>query len=257
MESSTPLIPKRIHYVWFGRNPLPPLARKCIESWKKFCPDWEIIEWNEDNFQLSVNAYVREAYEARRWAFVSDYVRLYALVTQGGFYMDTDCELIKPIDRFRVHDAVAGFESKTQIQTALMGCREGFPFFKALLADYDHRHFIKPNGSHDLTTNVKTITDICLKHGLVLNNTLQTIDGFTLYPSEYFCPKDWFTQKGEPTGNTCAIHHFDTSWQTEKEKRYYKIIVPVSRLLEKMPFLYNLARWVLYTFTGKGPELKK
>ena len=113
------MIPKKIHYCWFGRNPLPPLALKCIASWKEYCPDYEIKEWNEDNFDLNCNAYVREAYEARKWAFITDYVRLYALVNEGGIYMDTDVEVLKPLDDLLCYDAVSGFESQTQIPTLL------------------------------------------------------------------------------------------------------------------------------------------
>ena len=206
------MIPKKIHYCWFGGNPLPPLALTCIESWKKYCPDYEIKEWNENNFDININAYVREAYKAKKWAFVSDVARLWVLVHYGGIYMDTDCELIKPIDKFLEHDAVSGFESPTQIPTALMGCRVGHPLFSELLERYYSRNFIKPNGSYNLTTNVADITEVCLEHGLILNNTSQTVKGFTLYPNDYFCPKDYKTGKLSITQNTCAIHHFNASW---------------------------------------------
>ena len=105
------MIPKVIHYCWFGRNPLPPLAKKCIESWKKYCPDYEIKEWNEDNFPMDYNDYVKEAYEAKKWAFITDVVRLFALVTEGGIYMDTDVEVIKPLDGLLQYEAVSGFEN--------------------------------------------------------------------------------------------------------------------------------------------------
>lgn len=117
------MIPKKIHYCWFGGNPLPPLAVKCIESWKKYCPDYEIKEWNESNFDLNCNEYVREAYEAKKWAFITDVVRLYAMVTEGGIYMDTDVEVLRPLDDLLVYEAVSGFETKTRIPTGLMACR--------------------------------------------------------------------------------------------------------------------------------------
>ena len=109
------MIPKKIHYCWFGGNPLPPLAVKCIESWKKYLPDYEIKEWNESNFDLNYNDYVREAYEAKKWAFITDVVRLYAMVTEGGIYMDTDVEVLKPLDELLQYDAVSGFESSSRI----------------------------------------------------------------------------------------------------------------------------------------------
>ncbi len=212
------MIPKKIHYCWFGGNPLPELAIKCIESWKKYCPDYEIIEWNENNFDIEGCRYVKEAYDAKKWAFVSDVARLYALVTYGGIYMDTDVEVIKSLDFITEYDAVSGFESKDQIPTGLMACREGFPLFAELLTGYNNRRFVDDEGNYDLTTNVKTITDICLSHGLILNNQKQTIEGFTLFPSDYFCPKNHYSGEMKITENTYAIHHFDGSWFSDEDK---------------------------------------
>lgn len=213
------MIPKKIHYCWFGGNPLPELAVKCIESWKKYCPDYEIIEWNEKNFDLSCNKYVKEAFECKKWAFITDYVRLYAMVNQGGIYMDTDVEVLKNLDIFLKNKAFSGFEREDAIPTGIMASEKDFPLFKKLLADYDGRAFIKENGEMDLTTNVTTITNICLNHGLILNNQKQTINDFTLYPKEIFCPKSYETGKIECTENTYTIHHFAGSWHTEKEKK--------------------------------------
>lgn len=206
------MIPKVIHYCWFGRNPLPPLAVKCIESWRKYCPDYEIKEWNEDNFDLSMYPYVKEAYEARKFAFVTDVVRLYALYHEGGIYMDTDVEVIKPLDSLLGYEAVSGFESETQIPTGLMACREGHPLFGELLHEYDGIHFVKPDGSFDLTTNVTRITNTCLKYGFQPNNRLQTVKGFTLLPKDYLCPKSYEDGKIRLTDNTLCIHHFAGSW---------------------------------------------
>lgn len=217
------MIPKKIHYCWFGRNPLPPLAVKCIESWKKYLPDYEIKEWNEDNFDLDSNAYVKEAYEARKWAFITDYVRLYALVNEGGIYMDTDVEVLKPLDDLLCYDAVSGFESQTQIQTGLMACRDHQPLFEELLREYDNIHFRRPDGSLDMTTNVVRITNTCLKYGFVPKNTLQTVHGFTLLPKDYLCPKDYETGNLEITANTLTIHHFDGSWVTPEQKYAQKL----------------------------------
>ena len=123
------MIPKKIHYCWFGRGEKPELAKKCIKSWKIYCPNYEIIEWNEENFDINSNQYLKEAYENKKYAFVTDYVRLFVLYTQGGIYMDTDVEVIKPLDEYLHHEAVSGFENTTQIPTGLMACREGFPLF--------------------------------------------------------------------------------------------------------------------------------
>lgn len=212
------MIPKVIHYCWFGRNPLPPLAKKCIESWKKYCPDYEIKEWNESNFDINCNQYVKEAYEAKKYAFVSDYARLYALYTEGGIYMDTDVEVIKSIDEFLKYESFSGFETLDTVPTGIMGAKRQHPFFATLLEYYIDKTFIKKDGSYDMTTNVETITEYCLKNGLKTNNTLQTVNGFTLYPKEYFCPKDHRTGKICIDKNTYTIHHFAGSWMTKKSK---------------------------------------
>lgn len=250
------MIPKIIHYCWFGGNPLPELAQKCIASWKKFCPDYEIREWNESNFDINYNDYVREAYEAKKWAFVTDVVRLYALVYFGGIYMDTDVELIQPIDRFLEHDAVSGFESKTQIQTALMGCREHFPLFEEFLHDYDGQHFLKKDGSFDTTTNVIRMTNLLLQYGLKQDNTLQTIRGFTLYPTEYFCPKDLITRKLHLTNESVSIHHFDGSWVSEEDKFRFKIRAKLCKVFPKK-FASHIARFVtILKFEGMKKAIR-
>lgn len=220
------MIPKVIHYCWFGRSQMPKLALKCIESWKKYCPDYEIKEWNEDNFDLDMYPYVREAYDARKFAFVTDVVRLYALYHEGGIYMDTDVEVIKPLDSLLQYEAVSGFESPTQIPTGLMASRDGHPLFKELLDEYNGIHFHRPDGTLDTTTNVTRISNTCLKYGLRLDNTLQTVCGFTLLPKDYLCPKSYKTGELELTANTLCIHHFSGSWvQNNKAKRVKRMIL--------------------------------
>ena len=137
------MIPKKIHYCWFGRGEMPELARKCIDSWKKYLPEYEVKEWNEDNFDLNSYPYVREAYENRRFAFVTDVVRLHALFYEGGVYMDTGVEVLKPLDSLLGYNIVSGFESDTQIPTGLMASQAGMPFMLELLQDYNDAHFIK------------------------------------------------------------------------------------------------------------------
>lgn len=212
------MIPKVIHYCWFGGNPLPDMAVRCIESWKKYCPDYQIVEWNESNFDLDMYDYVKEAYEAKRWAFVSDVARLYALVNCGGIYMDTDVDVIKNLDSLLKYKAVSGFETDTQITTGLMACEAHHPLFEELLREYENAHFIRADGTWDLTTNVSRITNSCLKYGLIRNNSLQTVNGFTLLPSDYLCPKDYRTGKIRLTDRTMTIHHFNASWHTEEQK---------------------------------------
>lgn len=222
------MIPKRIHYCWFGRNPKPKLVEECIASWKKYCRDYEIIEWNEDNFDISsAPPYVQQAYESKKWAFVTDYVRLWAMVEFGGIYMDTDVEVIKPLDRFLEHNAFSGFESETAISTGIMACQKEFPLFEELLHEYDNISFVLEDGSLDITTNVTRITNCCNKYGFVPNGKYQVINGFALYPPDYFCPKDFRTGIINTTKNTYVIHHFNASWyskeqQEKKEQRWKK-----------------------------------
>lgn len=208
---------------------MPELARKCIDSWKRYLPEYEIKEWNEDNFDINSYPYVREAYENRRFAFVTDVVRLHALFYEGGVYMDTDVEVLKPLDSLLGYEIVSGFESDTQIPTGLMASQVGMPFILELLQDYNDAHFVKSDGTIDLTTNVERITQHCLKYGIQLNNTLQTVNGFTFLPKDYLCPKSYDDGKIRLTENTLVIHHFAGSWYTPIEKmkqRVAKILGP-------------------------------
>lgn len=207
------MIPKTVHFCWFGRGEKPALAKKCIESWQKFLPDYKIKEWNEDNFDINSNQYVKEAYEARKFAFVTDYVRLYAIYTEGGIYMDTDVEVLGTFDKFLHHHAFSGFETDGNVPTGMMAAEKGSLWAKELLNDYKNRKFIRDDGSFDMRTNTEIITSYMISKGLVQNNTFQDFLGLcTMYPSEYFCPKDHRTGIIKCTKNTVCIHHFAGSW---------------------------------------------
>lgn len=214
------MIPKVIHYCWYGGKPLPELSRKCLASWKKYCPDYKIIRWDESNTDLYNNQYVREAYENKKWAFVTDYVRLKVLYELGGIYMDADVQVIAPLDKFLNNKAFSGFENEKQVPTGIMASEKGNDFIGFLVRDYDDKHFLKPDGSIDMTTNVDTITNLAVKKGLLLNNKLQTVDGFTFYPKDYFCPKDSRTLKVKLTKNSATIHHFAGSWENPFVNRF-------------------------------------
>lgn len=211
-------IPKIIHYCWFGGKPKPELAEKCIRSWKKFCPDYEILEWNENNFDVTTAPkYVQQAYESRRWAFVSDFVRLKALLEMGGVYMDTDVEVIKPLDSFLKHKAFAGFEGIGRVQTGLLACEKDFPLFRDFIAYYDTASFLQDDGTPDITTNVEILTRLCLARGMEADDVYQEIDGLAIYPRAVFCPVDFDTKKLKKTRKTVIIHWFSGSWHTEEE----------------------------------------
>jgi len=207
------MIPKVIHYCWFGGNPLPDDAQKCIASWKKNLPEYQIKEWNENNFDIESLKYTAQAYKTRKFAFVTDYVRLYALYTEGGIYMDTDVEVLKSFDCFLHHHAFSGFESDGNVPTGMMAAEKGSIWVKDLLDDYNDRTFINEDGTLDMTTNTTVITNYMVNKGLILNNTYQDFANLaTMYPSEYFCPKDHRTGQIILTKNSYCIHHFAGSW---------------------------------------------
>lgn len=205
-------IPKIIHYCWFGGNPLPKSTRDYIESWKRFCPDFVIREWNESNFDIGLNQYVSEAYAAKKWAFVSDVARSWVLSNFGGVYFDTDVEVIRPIDPLLEFEAFTAFESKFQIGMGILGCVKGHPMFKELLTDYNNAHFMLPDGSYDTAVIGRRFKNICLQYGFEPNNTRQTINGLTILPKDYFYPSDPVTKEFMITENTLTIHHYDASW---------------------------------------------
>lgn len=219
------MIPKIIHYCWFGGNPKPGNILKYISSWRKYCPDYEIKEWNESNFDINQNDYCREAYEARKWAFVSDYARLKVLHDYGGFYMDTDVEMVKSLEPLRIYDALSGYESKTRIPTGTMGACRDNEWITMLLKDYDHRHFLQEDGTYDLTTNVEVITRLTVERYHVLLNGEKTIfgDNMVFLPFDYLCAKSLETGKVLKTENTFTIHHFSGSWLPEDVRQYGKL----------------------------------
>lgn len=229
------MIPKKIHYCWFGRNAKPKLFVKCFQSWRKYCPDYEIIEWNEDNFNLNeAPEYVREAYKEKKWAFVSDYVRFVALVKYGGIYLDTDMELIRPLDCFLDNLAFASTENGYYISAGAMGCVPGFQMFTEFKDYYKGRSFYTTNGDQDLTTVVIMITNYCIARGYKPGNTYQIISGLTVYPSDYFYPFSHEYGIMRKTENTVAIHWFASSWVSKQRRKDIKIRRIKNRIKRRM-----------------------
>lgn len=228
------MIPKTIHYVWFGGKPLGELEQKCIASWKKYLPGFEIKRWDESCFDVSQSAFCREAYGAQKWAFVSDYVRTYVLLRDGGIYFDTDMEVIAPLDSMLLTDGFVGFETNATVAAGVIASKPGNRALKSMLDYYDSKSFIKSDGSYDQTTIVTVLTDILSSYGLKKNNGLQTVCDLSIYPKDVFYPLSHETGKACLTDETVAIHHYSASWvdSGKREITHLKHVI-----IKRIPFL--------------------
>jgi mannosyltransferase OCH1-like enzyme len=242
------MIPKVIHYCWFGHNPLPPLAEKCITSWKRYLPDYEIKEWNEENFDVNIVPYTAEAYEAKKYAFVSDFARFWILYHYGGLYFDTDVEIIRPLDDIIAQGPFMGCEhDANQNGTSIMvapglglGCHAGMNLYSTLLSFYSNIHFKNPDGSNNIKNIVQYTTELLFKEGLKNVGGIQSLHGVTIYPCEYFCPINNVTKKMKITGNTRTIHHYSGSW---RDKSFF------DKLKERIRLF--LPDWILLYYNNK------
>jgi mannosyltransferase OCH1-like enzyme len=207
------MINKVIHYCWFGNKPLPKLAEKCIQSWKKNLPDFEIKRWDESNFDINIIPYTQQASKAKKWAFVSDFARFHILYHEGGVYLDCDVEVLKYFDNDLLNQPMfTGFETKNYVAPGLiMGSVKETDLFEKVLSIYSSRQFDRPGG-FDETTVVTFFTNFLKEKGLVLNNNIQTVQGMTIYPSSYFSPLDTIKRKTNITPETYTIHHYAGSW---------------------------------------------
>lgn len=215
-------IPKVIHYCWFGGKPLPELGQRCIASWRRFLPGYEIKEWNERNFDVYQSKYSAEAYRLKQYAHVSDYARFWILYNYGGIYFDMDVEVIQPLDDILEKGTFMGFECQEgtdydnpngNINPGLgMGVYKGHPFFAQVLEYYEHIHFIRWNGMNTGNVTHHTTRFLDYRHKEILDGGIVKVSGMLVYPEEYFCPINCYTNEKHITGNTRSIHHYQASW---------------------------------------------
>ena len=207
------MIPKILHYCWFGNSPKPKTVLKCLDSWKKFCPGWEIIEWNDDNFDVQKNSYCRQAYKNTKWAFVSDYARFDILNQMGGVYMDTDVEVIKSLEPLLTHQAFAGHETDEWVAPGLiLGCEPEHLLIQGVLAKYNNAAFLNEDGAENHMTVGEYFTAALKENGIIPNGSFQEKNNIAIYPKDFFCPLNDATGILRKTKNTYTIHWYSKTW---------------------------------------------
>lgn len=210
------MVPKIIHYCWFGGKPLPRSARRCIASWRKYLPEYEIREWNEDNFDVNAVPYTREAYARGKYAFVSDYARFWVLYHYGGLYFDTDVEVIQSFDDIMARGAFMGIEKDGEnvaVAPGLgMGAVSGMELYKEVIDHYSTLKFVDERGIQIAGTVVKHATDVLIRHGFEAEDREQQVAGVWIYPNDWFNPLEDATGRLTITDNTHSIHHYSKTW---------------------------------------------
>jgi len=238
MENQESRIPKVIHYIWLGPKPLDKVSKKCMKTWEEVLFDYEIVRWDDEKCKniIEANLYARQAYDAKKYAFASDYLRLYVLYNYGGIYMDTDVKVIKKLDEFLNLPAFTSFQDDSMILTALMGSEKGGKWVERLLKYYDGKEFIDSNGNIDYTTNVTIITEMSEQIGLVRNGKQQVLrDEVYIFPREYFCPLDTRnSRRNKITNNTYAMHLYNGSWTPWYRRVFSKIKKKTGLNVEKI-----------------------
>lgn len=199
------MIPKIMHYVWLGGQPKPPLVRHCLSSWERWMPDYQLLEWNEGNIDIQSIPYARQAYEQKKWAYVSDYLRAQVIWQWGGIYLDTDVVVVDRFDAFLKHQAFVGFENEDYPFTAVFGAQKGHPFVRKMLDMYQDQDFVYDPASPFDQVNTKTVSDLLIQeYGCLPNNQKQILaDGLVVYPDDVLC---------NPSMHSVAIHVFSGSW---------------------------------------------
>ena len=234
-------IPKIIHYCWFSGKELPEYLKKCIESWKEKCPDYEIIRWDESNYDIHKNPYMEQAYQAEKWGFVPDYARLDILYNYGGFYLDTDVELIRSLDDLRNQGAFCGVEKWGNINMGgCSGAVKQHPMIGEMLAYRENIPFIYPDGTMNLETCGIYETRPFIEKGMKINNTTQRINDMTVFSSDFFHPYDYMSGETILTENTFSIHHFNGGWLTEQARQdIIKTMEKYKQMLKRMEIEYG------------------
>lgn len=224
-------IPKIIHYCWFGRKEKPDNVKKCIESWKRNLPDYQFMEWNEDNFDIAMLPYTKDAYEAKKYAFVSDVARVYALLHYGGIYMDTDVEVLKSFDSILENRCVLGMEEGNYVATSMIAAEKNHPLLQEFARLYQNLSFYDAEGNIIPGTNVQKLTEMLIQLGYVRENVYQQLEhGIRIYPKEYFSPYDYINCYLNITEKTICVHHFFVSWmpwQTRVKKAMKSRLVKI------------------------------
>lgn len=252
------MIPKTIHYCWFGRKPLPKDALKCINSWKKYFPDYTIKRWDESNFDIDSCIYAKEAYDSKKWAFVSDYARFKILYENGGVYFDTDVEVIKSFDDIIAAGPFMGCEKNSRSKKILvnpglgLAAPKDFEPLEEILKEYHQDHFINKDGTYNEVTVVTRISSILEEYGFSGSDSIEKIDGFNIYPSDYFCPIDVATDEIKLTKNTRSIHHYNASWVDENTRKKWKIYKRLNRMFGKNTADNVVKLWHLLAKSNKS-----
>ncbi len=242
---------KILHYCWFGGSPLPSQAIKYMDSWKKFCPEFKIKRWDETNFDIESVRFVAQAYKEKKWAFVSDYVRTYALFHEGGLYVDTDVEFIRSIDDL-TFTSFMGFETCQYVNPGLVlyAANPYLNIYSKILERYEKTEF-----NSDLLTHITSpviYTEVLQEMGLKLNNTLQRIDNITIYPTEFFQPLgSVFGGKDNFTNNTRTIHHYDASWFSAADKQYFELRKKYGKVRGRLIFIISHPKMALKKLLDK------
>lgn len=229
-------IPHTIHYIWFGRNPKSELIERCIASWKNYLPEWKYVEWTEENYDINKSAYIKEAYELKKFAFASDYARFDILYRYGGIYLDTDVEMLKPIPtNYLQFPGFVGIESNNKIAPGLiLATQPGNRIIKEILDLYNSERFIV-DGKENSCTVVQYATSVFKKHGFLENGKMQIIEGIRIFPADYFCAYDFSVREFNVTSNTISIHHYSYTWGSD----YHKAVIQLKMWIKNLVGINN------------------